>query len=180
MRFIVNGGGTQDPFRFEEGSTLRMLIDANGNVAIGNTTATEKLHVAGNINANGTIYSSDQKFKTNQQKINNALDVITKLEGKSYTYKVQEFPYMGFSAQKHYGFIAQEVEKILPDLVSNEKQSIPGTARLNDDGTGKKEDYIEYKGINYTELTPIIVEAIKEQQKQIEDLKKEIELLKQK
>ena len=59
------------------------------------------------------------------------------------------------------GFIAQEVEKVVPELVFTNPE----------DG---------YKGVNYDEMTAVLVEAIKEQQKVIEQLKAEVEELKSK
>jgi hypothetical protein len=58
---------------------------------------------------------------------------------------------MGFDEGLQFGFIAQEFEKVIPELVKSDK-----------DG---------YKSIDYVKLTPVLVEAIKEQQKQIEELK---------
>jgi hypothetical protein len=58
---------------------------------------------------------------------------------------------MGFDKGSQFGFIAQEFEKVIPELVRTDK-----------DG---------YKSIDYVKLTPILVVAIQEQQKQIEELK---------
>ena len=65
---------------------------------------------------------------------------------------------MGFGEEIQFGFIAQEFEEVIPELVKTDK-----------DG---------YKSIDYVKLTPVLVEAIKEQQQQIESTKKENQQLK--
>ena len=128
------------------GVSERMLIDFAGNVGIGTTTPSEKLHVIGDINANGTIYPSDRRFKKDIHQLNNTLDNIKKLQGVSYLYKVENFKERGFSKGTKLGLLAQNLEEVYPELV-----------KTYADG---------YKGVNYDGLIPVLIEAIKEQQQQ--------------
>lgn len=95
---------------------------------------------------NSTIYNSlsDKKKKKNIKKIKNALDTVNQLNGVEFQWKE--------NGAKSYGIIAQELEQILPDLV-------------NTDNNGNK-------SVNYNGLFGFLINAIKEQQKQIDDLKK--------
>ena len=100
---------------------------------------------------------SDRKLKENIKPIEKALDKVSKLKGVSFDWKESD----SYSKVKEdYGFIAQDVKKIVPELV-------------REDGGGMLS--LQYNGI-----TPIIIEAIKEQQKMIQELKAEIEILKNK
>jgi hypothetical protein len=136
---------------------------ANAYVGIGTTTPTYKLHVVGAVYATGVVYCngnalcSDQRWKTNIKPIQNALDNVLKMQGVTYYWKVDEYPDKHFPEGEQIGFIAQEIEKVYPQLVLTDK-----------DG---------YKSIDYSKLTPILVEAIKEQQKIIEELQKVIQQL---
>lgn len=137
----------------------------------GSTGTRYGVYASGDLAYTGSLISiSDTKFKNSQQKITNAIETIKLLSGKSYQYNVEEFPAMGLSEGIHYGFIAQELEQVLPSLVSENVH--PGSP------DSKEEDAVEYKGINYIELIPILVEAVKEQQQQIEELKQTINELK--
>jgi len=95
---------------------------------------------------------SDIRLKKNFEKIENGLDVINKLEGNTFNWKKDD---KRLSA----GFKAQEVEKILPHLIDEKKLPL----RADDDK--------EYKVLRYEEIIPYLVEAIKEQQEEIELLK---------
>ncbi len=92
----------------------------------------------------GVWTSSDIRFKKEIATLENALPQLTRLRGVSYVLKKDEFPTRGFPAERQLGFIAQEVEVVYPELVSSDQ-----------DG---------YKTVDYARLTPILVEAIKEQQ----------------
>ncbi|NBC82731.1 MAG: hypothetical protein GVY19_05045 [Bacteroidetes bacterium] len=91
---------------------------------------------------------SDISFKEDIQPIEHALQSITALKASSYVFKEAS------SDQRSYGFIAQEVEQVLPNLVQ-EKNG--------------------YKTVSYQEFIPIAVAAIQEQQKEIEELKNQLE-----
>ncbi len=101
---------------------------------------------------------SDIRLKKNIGNFNNALSKVNELRGVTFEWRKNEFPEKGFNSEQQIGMIAQEVEKVLPELVK--------------EGPGG------YKSIDYSKMSAVLVEAIKEQQKQIDELRKEIEALK--
>jgi hypothetical protein len=143
-------------------NTERLRVNASGLVGIGTTNPTVRLQVAGDIIASSIAGSSDIRFKTNIQTISNPLQKVMQLRGVTFDWKNKDFPSRTFSENRSMGFIAQEVEKILPEVVQTEKTS---------DG---------YKAIQYDKVVAILVEAIKEQQKQIDSLTIQVNKLKQK
>ena len=98
---------------------------------------------------------SDIRLKENFEKIENGLDVVSQLEGHTFNWKKG-------GERLSAGFKAQEVEKILPHLVDEKKLPL----RADDDK--------EYKILRYEEMIPYLVEAIKEQQEQINELKEKL------
>lgn len=133
--------------------TERLRVDNAGNVGIGTTAPTTKLFVNGDITANSIAGTSDIRFKTNIRPVVNALDKVKALRGVYYNWNQKAFPEKEFGAQNELGFIAQEVEKIIPEIVSK-------------DNTAEA-----YRSVKYDKLVALLVEAIKEQQKQIDSLK---------
>ncbi len=127
---------------------------STGNVGIGTSSPTQKLHVIGNILATGTITPSDYRYKKNIQPLENALAKLQQLNGVTYEMNRQAFPEWNFENNRQYGLIAQEVEKVFPEMV-------------------KTIDTKGYKGVDYVKLIPVLLEGIKEQQKQIEILKEQ-------
>jgi len=114
------------------------------------------------VNGSGTYsgtwtQGSDLRFKNNIQEINGALNDVTRLNGKTFNWRKGDFPERNFEEGEQFGFIAQEVEKIMPEIVRT-------------DGDG-------YKSIDYAKISVVLVEALKEQQNQIENLSQKIETL---
>lgn len=99
---------------------------------------------------------SDRKFKTNTQPVNNALGLVMKLQPRTYEFRQNEFPQLNFPSGMHYGFIAQEVEQVAPDLV--------GTTTIPVDKNKPEGERTEAKMVNYIGLIPVLTEAIQEQQ----------------
>jgi len=153
------------------GGELRLQNDIpNGKVSFGvleTTSAFTELAKAerngsfsfsifGDLWVNGVTYASDERFKQNITDIQSPLEKLLRLKGVEYEMKAGEFAKNNFQTGKQIGLIAQNVEKIIPDAV-HEK-----------DG---------YKGVDYARLVPLLIEAIKEQQKQIDEQKRMIEAL---
>jgi hypothetical protein len=133
-------------FRTATGGTLsdQVTIMDDGDVGIGTETPTEKLDVVGTVKATDFNTTSDQNLKTNIQTIENPLDKIVQIRGVNFEWKENNKP----SA----GVIAQEVEKVLPQLVNGE-------------GT---------KTVNYNGLIGLLIEAVKAQQEEINMLKERL------
>jgi hypothetical protein len=140
--------------------TSGLAILENGNVGIGYINPTTKLYVNGDITANSVAGTSDRRFKTNIRPVDNALAKVKALQGVYFNWNQKEFPEKEFGSQDELGFIAQEVEKIVPEIVVKEKS---------------KE---EYRSVKYDKLVALLVEAIKEQQKQIEGLRNQVKRIK--
>jgi hypothetical protein len=122
-----------------------------GNVGIGSGTPAYKLDVTGTIRATGDVIAySDARVKENVVTLENSLEKVQNLRGVSYN-KIGE-------SEKKIGVIAQEVLEVLPEVVSQDSEGTYSVA--------------------YGNITAILIEAIKEQQKQIDELKEEIKKLK--
>lgn len=107
--------------------------------------------------SSGAWTGSDIRLKKNIVPFTNALNSVKALQGVKFDWKTEEYPTMGFSKNKQIGLIAQEVEKVLPEVVSE-----------GPDG---------FKSIDYSKIVPVLIEAIKEQQKTIEAQNARIEAL---
>lgn len=152
---IAFGYGNSNAF------TENMRVKGNGNVGIGTNNPMQRLHVAGNICYTGTIGAcSDIRYKENFSSLENSLQKIRSLNGMYYYWRQDEFPDMQFGKERQLGFAAQEVEKIFPELVITDSRG--------------------YKSVDYGRLTPVLVEAIKEQQAMIDTLIKEVKELRKK
>lgn len=131
-----------------------------GDFSVGiNPGGTAKLKVSGTTWSTGFYATSDKNFKKELKLIESPLEKIQKLEGKTYLWNKEENKEMGFDTGLHSGFIAQELEKVLPHLVAT-----------GSDGS---------KAVNYMELMPYLVEAIKDQQNQIKEQQSQINELKE-
>ena len=142
-------GGSNNFVFLSNGTSYRM--------GIGNINPNYNLDISGDLNVNGIAYgsngiwnSSDKRFKKNVRGINGALSKILQIQGKIYEFKVDEFQSRKFKEGEHLGFIADELEKILPEAIIYDKEG--------------------FKCVNYSMIIPILVEAIKEQQQKINSL----------
>jgi hypothetical protein len=147
---------------FASSETNGMIIKENGYIGMGNSTPTVRLQVTGDIIANSIAGSSDARFKTNIAPIANPLQKVLALRGVHFNWNTSAFPQRMFSDKRTLGFIAQEVEKVLPEIVQTENTS---------EG---------YKSVQYDKVVALLVEAMKEQQKQIKQLQKQVKKLRQK
>ena len=123
-------------------------------LGIGTTAPAQSLHVVGSIVATGNItaYYSDERLKDFKGKIDNPLEKLNTLNG--YYFKPNETALLAGAEQNglEVGVSAQEVEKVLPEIVSPS-------------ALGK-----DYKTVSYEKLTPLLIEAVKELSAKVDDL----------
>ncbi|MFK8101970.1 MAG: tail fiber domain-containing protein [Saprospiraceae bacterium] len=126
-------------------ATCGQLISFFGRNTSNNTVFT----LYGSAIANGgTWIPSDRTLKKDVAEIQNATDLVQKLRGVTYEYLTQERPELNLSRGLQYGFITQEVQKIMPNAV-----------RVADDS---KEGQADYQVMQYTQVIPVLTEALKE------------------
>jgi hypothetical protein len=146
------------PIVFSTNELERMRIASGGNIGIGTTTPEYTLDVNGIIRGSNVTVPSDIRYKTNITPIDSALLKVSKLKGVYFDFNRSAYPKKNFPEGKQIGLIAQDVEKVLPEVVNTDKEG--------------------YKSISYDKITALLIEAIKEQQEEISQLKKEIAVLK--
>jgi trimeric autotransporter adhesin len=140
-------------------------------------------YFSGNVFTTGTYTPSDAMLKSNIRDYDaNALSKIMSLQTKSYNYDVAKYEYMNLPGGEQFGFLAQDLEKLFPQLVT---RAVQPAQYENGDKSGKKlNDEIQFNAVNYTGLIPVLSKAMQEQQqiidkqqKQMDDLKKKNEQL---
>jgi hypothetical protein len=123
----------------------------------------------GDVGCTGLYYSSDERFKRDIATLDGgeALAKVMALAPRSYKYDVQRYPGMGFHPDRlSYGFIAQELKEVVPDLVMT--KAIPDPTR-SASARSEANNVEGYHMVNYIELIPIMTKAIQEQQRLIEE-----------
>jgi hypothetical protein len=147
-----------------------LTILKNGNIGIGITSPTHILHIngVGRSSSPSWATSSDIRVKENINSIVDGLDKIMRLNPVTFQYKSDYVDLNPGYEGTFSGFIAQEVKDIIPESVTITSEKL-GDKIIND-----------FMLLNQGDMIPLMVEAIKEQQRQIESLKAEIEALKEK
>lgn len=127
-------------------------------------TSEFKYWVLGSMVAVDYFIFSDAKLKRNINDVNNALALVNQLKPKTYYFNNDKYNALSTGKNMRYGFLAQDVEKVMPELVGTSKKP------LSVDANGIKQ-YEDVKSVNYVELIPLLTKAIQEQQAQIDELK---------
>ena len=144
--------GTDDEILFDIDNTEKFKVTSAGVNVTGNMAAT------GNVTGSGSDFSSDWRFKKNITPVASALEKLSKLNPVNYDWRKDEFKEKGFSDKKQWGFIAQELEKVMPELVREDKNG--------------------YLSLNYNGVIPLLTKAMQEQQDEMNKQQKEIDQLK--
>ncbi len=168
--FIVNQTDNGSIFNMKKNGVSECLLNNEGKLGIGNIEPQEKLHVKGNIIATGNITSnySDERLKTFLSKIEKPLHIIDNLNG--YRYKPNELAIKnGFSDEENIGLSAQDVKKFLPEIV----KIAPFDIIRDNNGNIISKSGENYLTLSYEKLAPLFVEAIKELNKELKELKLE-------
>jgi hypothetical protein len=152
--FIIGHAKTDKTINFPFFSII-----PNGNVGIGlDTLPGYKLTINGSTwCSSGSWSGSDRRWKKDITPLQNSLDNIMQLQGVYYYWRSHEFPELDFTDDKQIGLIAQDVENIIPEIVTTDNKG--------------------YKGISYEKLTPVLVEAIKSLKRDNDILRQRIDAL---
>jgi len=141
----------------------RVSISSSGNVGLGTTAPADKLDVNGEIrvgtgltgcvkDSDGTIIAgtcaSDARFKRDITAFPPLLDQLVLLQPVQFYWRSEEFKARRFGVKPSFGLIAQEVEKVMPELVTEDEEG--------------------FKALNYSKLPLLLLAAIKEQQTRID------------
>jgi hypothetical protein len=141
--------------RATAGATNQLVLNTAGNVGIKTATISYTLHVNGSVaGTSAYVNLSDRRHKKDILPIENALDKVLSLNGVTFNWDKSNTD-MNLDDRNHIGLLAQDVELIIPQAVVT------------------ADDENKTKSVAYTDLIPVLIEAIKE-------LKAEIELLKNK
>ena len=141
----ADGGG----FHISGANASITWDNGNSRLAVNKST-----HFTGNVQATGDVVayaSSDERLKDNIKPIENPIEKINQISGNSFVWNEEK---QNIYKGKDYGVVAQEIEKILPELV-NERE----------DG---------YKAVKYDKLISLLIEGVKELSKEVNDLKNKI------
>jgi len=115
------------------------------------------LSVAGTVYSNGTALSSDARYKRNVSTVTAPLDTIVGLRGVTFDWDRDAWPAKAFPEGRQIGFIAQEVEKVLPEVVHTDENG--------------------YKSVEYANVVPVLVEAVKTLKDDNDDLRAQVAAL---
>jgi hypothetical protein len=122
----------------------------------------------------GYLTPSDRNLKKEITPIENSLDVINRLNPVNYLFDTDKNPNMGLPRVKQWGFISQEVKEILPELTKQTK-----VAPVFDNKGNEIISEQDILTLNYQGFIAILTDAIQEQQKEIDELKEMIGMMKQ-
>ncbi|MEO1414486.1 MAG: tail fiber domain-containing protein [Bacteroidota bacterium] len=142
-------------------------VDYAGRFSVSSSNAPTRAagFFTGDIVYSGSLQGpSDRKLKRNIKEETGHLDRLMQLNTYTYNFKTDEYDYMALPTELQHGLIAQELEKVYPELV---KEYAAPINKLNEEGTDVEQDgMMYYKSVNYTNLVPVLIGAIKEMQTQ--------------
>ena len=163
IRGLGDGSDTDAFITQNSSGNTHFIIQNDGKVVIGDADAEQELHIEGDIAISGSILPvSDIRLKKNIQTIENSLSIIQLLNPASYDFRIKKYAEMNLPTEIQYGFIAQELEKVLPSLVANSNNPDKEKA---------------FKRVNYTGLIPFLVKGMQEQQAIIDNQRAKMEAL---
>ncbi len=154
---IISIGVKGNDLQLLTDNSVRLQINDDGKVGIGRTPGTYKLEVQGDMAATADVIAymaSDRRLKDNIKPITNPIEKIKQIGGYTFDWNDNQSTYKGNDV----GVIAQEIEDVLPSLVKDREGG--------------------YKGVKYDKIVSLLIEGIKDQQTQIDDLKRQFNNLK--
>lgn len=167
LHAIVNGEATFNAGVIGNASNAQVnygvygLVDSSGGIS--NNPGDFAGFFSGDLGTTGGFFApSDKRLKENVSDIEFATNNLMKLKPKMYEYINSDK--INLSQGQQFGFIAQELEEVFPELIKNVKKPV-----FDDDGNIT--DFFEYKSVNYIPLIAVLTASVQELTKEVEDLK---------
>jgi len=133
-------------------------------------------YFSGDVFCSGSYLGSDENMKQKIQEYSGGINIINQLRPKQFQYRQDGyFQLMNLPKGDHCGLVAQDVERVLPDLVKDTRFYPAKATPLSESGDLQNSEALNFKAVNYTELIPIMIKALQEQQQEIEELKRIVE-----
>ena len=153
-------------------STVATSTTTGALQVLGGAGITGNLHVGGTIYAVGDVVSSysDERLKDKTRDVTEALSIISELNVFYYTANDTARKYTRTDDEEKIGLSAQDVQRVLPSIVSLSAFD----TELDDNGNITSKTGQNYLTVDYARIVPILIQAIKEQQKEIDSLKEKI------
>jgi hypothetical protein len=164
---VTSYGVYSELFNANLGSTNYALYSTIGSNNLGAGPSYAGYFNGDVVTAGGFYFYSDGRIKKDIAKITNSMDLIKKLNPVNYYFNVDENKNLALPTQKQYGFISQEVQKILPEFT----QTLIHPAKLDEEGKEVSPSK-EVLGLNYNGFIALLTKGVQEQQDRIETLEK--------
>ncbi len=131
-----------------------LLVQSSGMGILKQPGVGVALDVAGTVKCVNVVQTSDLRYKQNVRTVNDALAKVASMRGVTYNWRCGEYPEQNFKQGNQIGLIAQEVQKIVPEVVQTDEQG--------------------YLAVDYAKVVPLLIEAIKEMNIEIASLKAQL------
>lgn len=167
---FVDGAGTQvGTFTADQAADTQITLAASVAVATATAVGTVKPGNGLSVAADGTLsianwnasvepglFTSDKRLKSNLKFLTNAIDKVSKISGYEFTW-TEDAP-LDLAGKKDIGVLAQDVQAVFPNAVGNDSEG--------------------NLAVSYHKLIPVLIEALKDQQREINSLKLQVESIK--
>lgn len=165
---LAAGKGNGTVTSVSGGNGLTGTVTSSGSIAMSGS-------FTGSFSATGeiTAYSSDERLKTNIKPIENAVEKVKSIRGVTYDWNELAVRFGFDSSKSQVGVIAQEIQEVLPEVI----RSAPFDSIQTDGSIGPSLSGENYLTVQYEKIVPLLIESIKELSSQVNDLQKEIDIL---
>jgi hypothetical protein len=173
MRLILMGDDT-------------LTVDG-GNLGIGTTAPVQKLDVAGTVRCVSVVQTSDEQLKTDVQPVTGVLEKINQVRGVSFRWNEKARSLGADSGETRIGVLAQELERVFPELVTTPQPITADELAKNypeETLTPEVRQHLQrdaeatqYKAVDYSQLTVVLLEAVKELKAENDALRLRLDVL---